>query len=1216
MLTTRMKRRNILRRIKDLMLGGDLRRVSEGSIGVSVSRVLAGVAVGVWIVGLATPAHAQDLAGKLVSAPPGEHGAFGRAVAYVSGDFILVGAPFATLGPGAEQQGAGSVTMYDLFNCQWVPGQVLQATEPQNSGRFGHSVAADGDYAVIGSLTLSMEDLGDLGETGFHSATAVSEDGTVVVGELQPFSGGRLGFRWVEGIGMIDLIGFGGSTTATGVSDDGTIVVGWSQTENGTFAFRWTEADGVENIGNLGGNYTLALAISGDGTTIVGESRTVKGLIHAFRWTAGGGMQDLGTIDGGSWAGFGSRATAVSSDGSVVVGDSHNPDNNFDHAFRWVSTDGIMQDLGTLGGRSSHAWAVSGAGGAVIGSADIGLLEQAPFRWTPSGGMQVLDVSGDNDTFWATDISANGTTYVGWHSPDLVSLYAARWSEQEGLVDLGTLSGSESSARAVSSDGQVIVGTASLQDGSWRAFRSFGGRGGSVAFYHRPNLTFLEVGVFTTPNDLDNAYFGWSVDIFYDRENDAVTAVVGAPEAKVNDLASVGEAFVYERVNDVWTQVARLTPPNPTSPMFFGESVAIDGDRILVGAPQANGSAPRTGVVYEYTRQNGTWSTTPATIADPSGLEGDWFGTAVALDGKRMLTSAVGRSDWTGVVYPWTLDEQSQWQMGSLFTGSDVDLYHLFGEMIAIDGNSAVIGTRYDYAVGEESGAAYIFAETDNGWEQLAYITSPDPQAGANFGLGVAIERNTVVIGAPHEDAGDDRHGVVYVVSSPLDSDEDGLTDDWELNGIPYVKVDGTYCRYKLDFDTSPDPFVKDLFVEVDKMSGMSGSFETVLLLETAFADAPMTNPDNPDGTPNSDGVNLHILIDDSDLPHVAIWDTDGCWPLDFDNWRLNNYGTTDERADPDSVPLLAAKAKAVRYCIIADSSDNPTTPNEIESVGGCGQTPGDNFVMFIGGPNYDNMDVASVFMHELGHNLGLKHGGGDDINGKPNYPSIMNYVFGYRYNWNADFWTLDFSREGPETFATLNESTLIEALGIGSPGGYYSCYKMPFGINDENNVRTFCFVTLDGSPTDFGDTAGTMFQDGSLLDIVSQDINYAADGPDVPDGIPSSPSFPELLVPFNDWENVDLELAAAKGAGAPAPVFPTDELTTDAIDWINENIPPPPGSCAADLTGDGILDFFDVAAFLAAFSAQDPIADLTGDGIFDFFDVAAYLADFSAGCP
>ena len=55
---------------------------------------------------------------------------------------------------------------------------------------------------------------------------------------------------------------------------------------------------------------------------------------------------------------------------------------------------------------------------------------------------------------------------------------------------------------------------------------------------------------------------------------------------------------------------------------------------------------------------------------------------------------------------------------------------------------------------------------------------------------------------------------------------------------------------------------------------------------------------------------------------------------------------------------------------------------------------------------------------------------------------------------------------------------------------------------------------------------------------------------------------------------------------------------------------------CPGDLNGDGNLDFFDVSAFLNAFSAEDPAADFTGDGNYDFFDVSAFLNAFSAGCP
>ena len=62
--------------------------------------------------------------------------------------------------------------------------------------------------------------------------------------------------------------------------------------------------------------------------------------------------------------------------------------------------------------------------------------------------------------------------------------------------------------------------------------------------------------------------------------------------------------------------------------------------------------------------------------------------------------------------------------------------------------------------------------------------------------------------------------------------------------------------------------------------------------------------------------------------------------------------------------------------------------------------------------------------------------------------------------------------------------------------------------------------------------------------------------------------------------------------------------------------IVPAPVVCPADLTGDGMLNFFDVSAFLSAFSAMNPVADFTGDGLFNFFDVSAFLSAFSAGCP
>ena len=58
------------------------------------------------------------------------------------------------------------------------------------------------------------------------------------------------------------------------------------------------------------------------------------------------------------------------------------------------------------------------------------------------------------------------------------------------------------------------------------------------------------------------------------------------------------------------------------------------------------------------------------------------------------------------------------------------------------------------------------------------------------------------------------------------------------------------------------------------------------------------------------------------------------------------------------------------------------------------------------------------------------------------------------------------------------------------------------------------------------------------------------------------------------------------------------------------------PGQCDADLTNDGLLNFFDIALFVALFQNQDPIADFNGDGLLNFFDFSSYLTAFNKGCP
>lgn len=90
--------------------------------------------------------------------------------------------------------------------------------------------------------------------------------------------------------------------------------------------------------------------------------------------------------------------------------------------------------------------------------------------------------------------------------------------------------------------------------------------------------------------------------------------------------------------------------------------------------------------------------------------------------------------------------------------------------------------------------------------------------------------------------------------------------------------------------------------------------------------------------------------------------------------------------------------------------------------------------------------------------------------------------------------------------------------------------------------------------------------------------------------------------------------LESKRRPGSPllrAPVA----LPGGASTWCSNSDDANGEDCPADLTGEVVLDFFDISAFRSAFNAKGPAADFTGEGVFDFFDVSAFLAAFSAGC-
>jgi hypothetical protein len=185
----------------------------------------------------------------------------------------------------------------------------------------------------------------------------------------------------------------------------------------------------------------------------------------------------------------------------------------------------------------------------------------------------------------------------------------------------------------------------------------------------------------------------------------------------------------------------------------------------------------------------------------------------------------------------------------------------------------------------------------------------------------------------------------------------------------------------------------------------------------------------------------------------------------------------------------------------------------------------------------------------------------------------------------------------GNSVGGAVNEATQFGAFGTGIVYSVDSSIVQGWSDSfDGTDTIDADPLFADGGSGDYSLGAGSSAIDmGNNAAVPADEIDFDADG-DVSESLPVDLAWNMRLV--DDPDTVDTGLGTGPIVDAGAFEFQAQ------------------ASCAADLNGDGMLDFFDLSAFLSAFSAQDPSADFNGDGLFDFFDVSTYLNLFSAGCP
>jgi hypothetical protein len=502
------------------------------------------------------------------------------------------------------------------------------------------------------------------------------------------------------------------------------------------------------------------------------------------------------------------------------------------------------------------------------------------------------------------------------------------------------------------------------------------------------------------------------------------------------------------------------------------------------------------------------------------------------------------------------------------------------------------------------------------------------------------------------------------------DGDEDGLADHWERTGIDFNQDGTTDLALNMPLPGDPsgngaDPNRKDVFVEIDYMQSTalsrthrpdySPGTNTPLAVPTppmtavrnAFSAAPIRNING------TNGITLHNFVDEpvTEVPLLLFPQRGPNNDDDFDDFKFGSngptsgvpcgsnatdghFGSSGDRTSGNCANILGAKRLVFRYALFAQTLPAYLTTTPSPNVYGRAEFMGNDIVIAFtvgtpAGNDVDDIDralaafwgttfdyeyanrQAGVFMHELGHTLGLRHGGSEiGQNCKPNYLSIMNYArlsyygglsygdpslaVGARVRLNPAK-SLDYAR-GP-VLPTLTESSLIESSGIGGPSNEQTIYGITPIPSPLPSPLPFGFTTARISPANVPlDWNGNGTTD--ISPVLNMDVNRMIGG-----GC-STATPGETLTGYDDWSNLKYNFISTYN-------FTDSSARLTDIDGAEQTLQESmDGSLGSpDVDADGVSNFVDNCPF----APNTNQTDSNSNGIGDTCDsLTTMLADLS----
>ena len=760
---------------------------------------------------------------------------FGASVALYGGT-IVVGAP-----------GAGSAYVFTKNSGVWSQAANLTASNAQTGDEFGISVAVDDDTIAVGAYGKDGNSLADSGlvyvfvKSGGVAWATTTE--TVQLRASDRAANDNFGRSVAVGSSTI-VVGASGDRNAADLSTGSAYV--FTEPDTG-----WANSAGIETAKVTASDaahtdqFGRSVAVYGD-TIVVGAHQNDddgpdSGSIYVFIKPTNGWTDTAGTVKlTASNAATGDRfgiALALDGDTALVAAPRNDANDDDDNAGNDVSDAGSAYVIGTSG------WAKIPDTAAAIRSQTVtGLTNNIKHTFA----MRAVNASGDGPASTETGVPmpvpaapvilsatpGDGQVALTWSNPgdDTITKYQYSTDYVINGGGNGNNGGATFSDIPGSQAGTIKFTVTGLANGTThtlavRAVNAFGdGMPSAVTALMIPAAPMLSAAAGDTAvalswPDPDNATidkyqllqlelakltgFGGSADdgIGSGVAIDGDTAVVGAPGVDDETKLSLGAAYVFTRVSGVWTKQATLTASDRADSALFGSSVAVSGDTVVVGATGDDEKGPGSGAVYVFTKPGGGWAeddysgNETAKLLASDGGNDDNFGKSVAVDGDTVAVGAFyddDNGDGSGSAYvfvepsgSWSAwnelpddddhVEEDKNRLSAKLLASDGVEGDNFGISVAMDRDTVVVGS---HGVNGLRGKAYVFTKPNAGWidaTETAGLTASDGVDVDQFGLSVAIDVDTVVVGTIGDDDKGSDSGSAYVFTKPVDG-----WDDWD----------------------------------------------------------------------------------------------------------------------------------------------------------------------------------------------------------------------------------------------------------------------------------------------------------------------------------------------------------------------------------------------------------------------------------------------------